>query len=365
MTQTFAQAIITWQQSHGRHDLPWQHARDAYRVWVSEIMLQQTQVSTVIPYYQRFMQRFPDVRSLATAAGDDVLAAWSGLGYYSRARNLHRAARLIVERHGGAFPSETEAIAALPGIGRSTAAAIAALAFGERCAILDGNVKRILARHFGIEGFPGAAAVERRLWTLAESLLPERDIETYTQGIMDLGATVCTRAKPACDTCPVGGWCVARTTARTAELPQRRPRRTVPLRRTAMLLIRCAGEILLEKRPPTGVWAGLWCLPQMPPDIDVTGWCREHFGVEVVPAAPLTMLAHGFTHFKLEILPRPVDVVARPPRVCEPGRVWMLPDDALGAAIPAPVRKLLLRAAEAPPPASSCGSALRERIGTR
>jgi len=344
----FAERIVAWQRRHGRHDLPWQATRDPYRIWLSEIMLQQTQVGTVIPYYQRLLSRFPDVAALAAAAEDEVLALWSGLGYYSRARNLQRAARQVMATHAGAFPREAAAIAELPGIGRSTAAAIAAFAFGVRGAILDGNVKRVLARVFAIEGVPGAARVERELWALAESLLPASGIEPYTQGLMDLGATVCTRSKPRCGECPLAESCAAHATGRTAELPARRPAKIAPVRRTAMLIARHAGEVLLEKRPATGVWGGMWCFPEVPEATDPIGWCAVHLGVAAEPGPPLAPFAHVFTHFKLEIVPRVVELPHAPSLAAEPGRLWLTPEDALTAAIPVPVRKLL--AGLIPPP---------------
>jgi A/G-specific adenine glycosylase len=337
----FAKRLTAWQRRHGRHDLPWQGTRDPYAIWVSEIMLQQTQVATVIPYYRRFLARFPDLASLAAAPEDDVLALWSGLGYYSRARNLHRAARLVMEHHGGAFPRDSRSIAALPGVGRSTAAAIAAFAWGERGAILDGNVKRVLARCFAVEGFPGARAVEQRLWALAQALLPPRGIEDYTQALMDLGATLCTRANPRCGDCPARDLCVAHREGRTADLPSPRPRRVLPRRETAMLLLLRQGDILLEKRPPAGIWGGLWCLPEADPAEDAAELCRRRFGAEVGEALALPALEHGLTHFRLRIHPRLAHVRALRGAAREPGLLWMSLEDALGAALPAPVRKLL------------------------
>jgi A/G-specific adenine glycosylase len=262
----FAQTVITWQHLHGRHDLPWQGTRDPYRIWVSEIMLQQTQVAAVIGYYARFMARFPDVRSLAAAPIDDVLACWSGLGYYSRARNLHACAALVVSQHGGTFPQNPEALQALPGIGPSTAAAIAAFAWGVRAAILDGNVKRVLCRRFGIEGFPGERTVEARLWSMARAHLPadgEGGIEAYTQGLMDLGATVCTRARPACARCPLSAQCDAYHTQRVALLPTRRPARRIEQRDAVWVVLVADDAVLLERRAPAGLWGGLWSLPEL------------------------------------------------------------------------------------------------------
>jgi A/G-specific adenine glycosylase len=337
----FAPRVIAWQRSHGRRDLPWQGTRDPYAIWLSEIMLQQTQVATVVPYYLRFRDRFPDVASLADADEDEVLRLWSGLGYYSRARNLHRAAQAIVARHGGAFPRDFAEIEALPGIGRSTAAAIAGFAFGACAAILDGNVKRVLARHFAIEGFPGERAVESRLWQLAEALLPADGIEPYIQGLMDLGATVCTARAPHCERCPVLETCAALAQGRVAALPAPRPRRTVPHRRTAMLVLRNGGDVLLQKRPAVGVWSGLWCFPELGSGDDPARVAMRLYGCEVAGIERLGLLRHGFTHFTLDIEPVVARVRRVAPRAAQPGVVWMPVEEAVGAAVPVPVRKLL------------------------
>lgn len=337
--KSFASRIIDWQHRHGRHTLPWQATRDPYRVWLSEIMLQQTQVSTVVPYFERFVARFPTLTALAAAHEDDVLALWSGLGYYSRARNLHAAARSLVAEHGGTFPADPARIARLPGIGRSTAAAIAALAFGERCAILDGNVKRVLARHGGVAGWPGDKKVETGLWTLAESLLPSADIEAYTQGMMDLGALVCTRSRPDCAACPVNTDCVAHVQQRTAELPTPRPQKARPEKQVQMLLLLDRGELMLEKRPPQGIWGGLWSLPELPPDVDAAGHCRNQLGLTALAQQALPQFTHDFTHFRLHI--RPVRFHLAPRKGTLPGHIWLSPADALDAALPAPVRTLV------------------------
>jgi len=339
----FAARLLAWHKRHGRHDLPWQGTRDAYRIWVAEIMLQQTQVSAVIPYYRRFLARFPDIAALAGAEQDEVLRLWSGLGYYSRARNLQRAAQLITERHGGAFPRALESIEALPGIGRSTAAAIAAFAYGTRAAILDGNVKRVLARHFAVAGFPGEKRVESLLWQLAEEQLPLRAIGRYTQAMMDLGATLCTRAKPACGKCPVAQSCRALALARVRDFPAPRPAKAVPTRATHMLLLLKDGEVLLEKRPPTGIWGGLWSLPEFADAAGARAHCRSHYGCIIAAPQALAPLAHGFTHFKLMIQPLLCRVVKLIPAAREAGLVWLTLEEAHGAAIPVPVRKLLER----------------------
>jgi A/G-specific adenine glycosylase len=337
----FATRLSAWQRAHGRHDLPWQGTRDAYRIWLAEIMLQQTQVATVVPYYERFVAAFPDVGALAAAPVDRVLELWSGLGYYRRAHHLHAAAEVIVGQCAGRFPCAARTIAALPGIGRSTAAAIAAFAFGERAAILDGNVKRVVARHRGVDGFPGAPKVEARLWEVAESLLPERGIETYTQALMDLGATLCTRTAPRCGDCPVATDCVARLEGRIADLPTPRPTKARPSRAVRVLVLEHAGTILLEKRPAAGIWAGLWSLPEIDLDADVGRHCKARFLASVRVGAALPPIEHGFTHFSLTIHPQRVAVRRWPLRAEAPGLLWLTRDDALAAALPAPIRKLL------------------------
>jgi A/G-specific adenine glycosylase len=339
----FAPRIVAWQRAHGRHDLPWQNTRDPYRIWVSEIMLQQTQVATALPYYLRFIARFPDVAALAAAPIDDVLVHWSGLGYYRRAHHLHAAAQAVTARYGGVFPRDAATLATLPGVGRSTAAAIAVFGFGARAAILDGNVKRVLARHRGVDGFPGAPKVAARLWALAESLLPQRDVEPYTQGLMDLGAAVCTRGAPRCDACPVARDCVARREGRSAELPSPRPRKTLPRRARRVLLIECRGEILLEKRPPVGIWGGLWSLPECALEEDVAAVVQTRFGVAGTLGEALPPIAHGFTHFALTLHPRRVTVSRGPACAQAPGIMWTAPAAAERVGLPAPIRKLLAR----------------------
>ena len=336
---SFSSRLIAWQRTHGRHDLPWQGA-NAYRVWLSEIMLQQTQVATVIPYYQRFTASFPTISALAAASEEQVLALWSGLGYYARGRNLHRTARIIVEKYHGEFPREFEQIVELPGIGRSTAAAICALAWHEHRAILDGNVKRVLARYCGIAGWAGDKKVESRLWQQAEALLPQRDIAAYIQAQMDLGATLCTRNKPKCGECPVSSDCVALQGGRVSELPTLRARKTVPERHTTFLLLMHGNDILLEKRPSSGIWGGLWCLPQF----DDEDAAREWFAQNAMTASHgerLAAFTHTFTHFKLHITPLKIQLARKPLRANQPGSVWLDAGEALGAAIPTPVRALL------------------------
>lgn len=341
--QDFAARLIHWQRAHGRHDLPWQGGSDPYRIWLSEIMLQQTQVDTVIPYYQRFLERFPALADLAAAPVEDVMALWSGLGYYARARNLHRAAVEIASRHGGSFPGSAAAIAELPGIGRSTAAAIAAFAYGERAAILDGNVKRVLCRAFGIDGFPGEKAVENRLWALAESLLPATGVGRYIQAQMDLGATVCTRGKPACVRCPFEADCVARCTGRVAELPVARPKKAVPRRQSRMAVVVSNGRVLLERRPPSGIWGGLLALPEIPQDAtNIGSWMHGTLGLRAATMAPLPPLTHVFTHFVLEIAPLRIDIEDGTTLARDDGaQCWLALADIAGAALPTPVRRIL------------------------
>ncbi len=353
----FSKRIINWQRQHGRHNLPWQGA-DAYHVWLSEIMLQQTRVDTVIPYYQRFISSFPNVAALAAASEEAVLAHWSGLGYYARARNLHRAAQHIMQLHSGEFPNNFDHILALPGVGRSTAAAICALAFKQRHAILDGNVKRVLARYCGIEGYAGDKKIETQLWQQAEKLLPhsspppsrgrvrerggpDDSIATYTQALMDMGALICTRSKPLCNSCPVQTDCVACQTGQVAQLPTPRPRKVIPERHSTFLLLLNGNDILLEKRPGSGIWGGLWCPPQVDKGQDVSAYCAQHFAVDAAQALALPVFTHTFTHFKLHITPLRFQVQRQHNLAEEPGRVWLDVGDALQAAIPAPVRKLL------------------------
>jgi A/G-specific adenine glycosylase len=304
-------------------------------------MLQQTRVATVIPYYERFLARFPDVKSLASGQLDEVLVLWSGLGYYSRARNLHAAARVLVESHRGRFPRTREKLALLPGLGRSTAAAIAVFAFGAREPILDGNVKRVLARHFAVRGYPGEKRIENRLWRLAESQLPGKNIERYTQALMDLGAGLCTRTRPACASCPLKASCQARAQGKAEAYPQPRPRKTLPERKTSMLLLLREGEVLLEKRPPVGLWGGLWCLPEMPSGSDPRYYCGRRFGAKLASAKRLPLLRHGFTHFTLNVTPVVCHLDGSTRCVSEPGQVWLPLGDAPQAAVPAPVRNLL------------------------
>lgn len=335
----FAQKLVRWQRRHGRHDLPWQGTRDPYRIWLSEVMLQQTQVAAVIPYYRRFLERFPDLAALAAASEEQVLELWSGLGYYARGRNLLRAARELARL--GAFPDRVEGIRALPGIGPSTAGAIAAFAFGRRAAILDGNVKRVLARCHGVVDEPAQ-------WALAEELLPARGIERYTQALMDLGATVCTRTKPACERCPVAAQCVARRDGRIAELPAARKRMPLPTRRATWLVLVHRGSVLLERRPSTGLWGGLWVFPEFSGQESAVGrigksFYRQQFCCEVSESIRMPLVEHGFTHFILRARPYRCTVRRILPRAEASGRIWLNVDDAVRAAVPVAVKKLLMK----------------------
>ena len=342
-TEAFAPRLLAWYARHGRHDLPWKREPTPYRVWVSEIMLQQTQVATVLSYFAPFVARFPDVAALAAADVDEVLHRWSGLGYYARARNLHRAARVVRERHGGEMPGDIDALTALPGIGASTAGAILALAKGERHPILDANVQRVLCRYHAIDGWPGQGAVRKQLWALAERHTPQSEVAAYTQAIMDLGATLCTRRRPVCALCPLENGCGARAEHRQHELPAPRPKRERPQRRTAFLILRDAGgAFLLERRPPSGVWGGLFGFPEGVPGGDLRAECERRFDVEVKAMQRLGDLHHGFTHYALDIEPHLFDVVRRGSELRDgDGRIWHRPGDALEVGLAVPVSRLM------------------------
>ncbi|AWH25024.1 A/G-specific adenine glycosylase [Stenotrophomonas sp. YAU14D1_LEIMI4_1] len=339
----FVGRLLHWFDAHGRHDLPWQHPRSPYRVWLSEIMLQQTQVATVIPYFHRFLQHFPTLPDLAAASNDAVMAQWAGLGYYARARNLHAAAKRCVELHDGDLPRDFDALHALPGIGRSTAGAILSQAWNDPFAILDGNVKRVLSRYHGIEGFPGLPAIEKQLWELAEDHVrhvPAGRMADYTQAQMDLGATVCSRAKPACVICPLHDDCVARREGRTAELPTAKPSKTLPEREAVALLLRDARQrVLLQKRPDTGIWAQLWTLPQADAGSALQDWFDANVDGSLEDAEELPLLQHTFSHYKLhlQVLSRQV----RGLRVEEPTLRWVAAEELPALGLPAPIRKLL------------------------
>jgi A/G-specific adenine glycosylase len=342
----FAEAVISWQRAHGRSGLPWQHTRDPYRVWLSEIMLQQTQVATVLGYYQRFLERVANVAVLAEASQDEVLALWSGLGYYSRARNLHRCAKAVVERHGGRFPESAAELAQLPGIGRSTACAIAAFCFGERVAILDGNVKRVLSRLLAFDSDLAVAANERRLWAEATALLPIRHIDVYTQGIMDLGATVCLQRAPLCASCPVQDMCAAAQAGTQLIYPVKT--RKLKRRRVSSvwLCVEHRGRIWMTRRPDSGIWAGLWSLPELPTTDALAALTAEWPGDGQQGAT----IQHTLTHRDLEIqpvrwrLPDATDADRCVEALASTGESvrWFTVDEALAAGIPAPLRRWLI-----------------------
>ncbi len=340
--RTLAPALLDWHAREGRHDLPWQHQRTPYRVWVSEIMLQQTQVGTVIPYYQRFMARFPDVGALAAAPLDEVLHLWAGLGYYARARNLHRAALRIRDLHGGAFPEDFADVAALPGIGRSSAGAILALSRGARLPILVGNVRRVLARCFGVAAAP-ARAEQRRLWELAERCTPMARVAHYTQAIMDLGATVCLRRRPLCVRCPLAGGCFARRTGRQHELPSARRTPARARRRVFMVIaLTASGSVWLERRPESGVWGGLWCLPEFGSASAAAAFARDTLGAALEPQ-PLAPLEHAFTHFDLTITPLLARDAGTAAVMEQGGGLWYNLHEPARIGLPAPVTTLLSR----------------------
>jgi A/G-specific adenine glycosylase len=342
----FAQRLLGWYGAHGRKDLPWQHPRTPYRVWLSEVMLQQTQVRTVVPYFERFTAALATLRALADAPLDRVLALWSGLGYYSRARNLHRTARLCVEHHGGDLPRDFDALAALPGIGLSTAGAILAQAFGARHAILDGNVRRVLARFHGVRGWPGTSAVQRTLWRHAEAHTPHARVADYTQAIMDLGATICARSRPLCAACPLGEDCVARREGTTADLPTPKPARERPTRETTMLIVRDdRGHVLLEQRPATGIWAGLWSLPEAVDTARARDLLRERYAVSAESSRALGAFVHSFSHYHLRVTPLLVRGRADT-RVADAASGWFARDELSALGLPSPVRRLLETAFE-------------------
>lgn len=349
--KAFSRRLLDWHARHGRHDLPWQHPRTPYRVWLSEVMLQQTQVATVIPYFARFLARFPDVASLAAAPLDEVLALWAGLGYYARARNLHRCAQVVVAEHGGEFPREFEAMAALPGIGRSTAGAILAQAHGQRHAILDGNVRRVLARHAAIDGWPGAPAVQKKLWAEAEARLPHARLADYTQAMMDLGASICVARKPKCLLCPVGEDCVARAGGAVAQYPAPKPARARPRRSARLLLIRDdAGRLLLERRPPSGLWGALWCPPILGvDDPPLADWltAQKLRGEE---ASALPAFTHGFTHFDLELQPLQLRAQDDGSAIAEARWQWIDAERLATLGLPAPIRRMLGSLTASPSP---------------
>jgi len=339
---SFATAVLDWHRRCGRRDLPWQQ-QDAYRVWLSEIMLQQTQVSTVIPYYREFLRHFPDVTELADASVDDVLRHWQGLGYYARARNLHKAAVIIRDRHHGRFPGDFDALLALPGIGRSTAGAILSFAFGQHWPILDGNVKRVLARCFRVPGWYGQSETMKQLWYLAESVTPARDTAEFNQGMMDLGSMICVKTSPKCEACPLKAMCASYRHHSQAEYPQKRPSRRKPHRHTVMLLHRCGDRVLLWRRPPSGIWGGLWSLPEVDEADSVGLWQQSFLSLTRAPKTiQRDVIRHQFTHYSLDISLAIIEFDEMPERVADSDNyAWVDIADLASHGLPTPVRRLL------------------------
>ena len=343
----FAPLLLRWFDEHGRAHLPWQKNATPYRVWVSEVMLQQTQVATVIPYFERFMSRFPDMQELSEAPLDEVLHLWTGLGYYARARNLHTSAQQVVQHHGGRLPEDFDALLALPGIGRSTAGAILALSLGQRHPILDGNVKRVLTRVFGIEGDPGTAAPMKLLWLTAERLTPTQRVGAYTQAIMDLGATICTRARPACGECPIVGRCFAARAGRQGDFPGRRKMRQRPERAAVLLIAEISGEgdcaVLIERRPASGIWGGLWSPPQFADETAALDWCRREYGEPQRVAEAMEPIDHAFTHFDLRLTPLHVRILQGEEGRDPDNRMWYRLAMPARVGLPQPIRQLFAR----------------------
>ena len=338
----FADRLLAWYREHGRHDLPWQQPRTPYRVWLSEIMLQQTQVATVVPYFERFVSDYPDVHALAAASEDAVLHRWSGLGYYARARNLRKTAVIVSRDHAGEFPRTVAALTALPGVGRSTAGAILALGFGIRAPILDGNVKRVLARYHAIDGWPGKTDVARRLWEASDAVTPAAErVVDYTQAIMDLGATLCTRSKPLCPVCPQRVHCLAHQRGRELDYPGKKARTTKPRRATTMLLAEHDGAVLLARRDSTGLWGGLWSLPEIDSAASVERWATE-LGARITGTEAWAPLQHAFSHYELTIHPLRVQLNTKPLAVAEHDRtLWYKLDAPADVGLAAPVARLL------------------------
>jgi A/G-specific adenine glycosylase len=339
----FSDLLLDWYDQHGRKDLPWQQNPSPYHVWLSEIMLQQTQVTTVIPYYQRFTERYPNVTALAQAKTDDVLALWTGLGYYARARNLHKTANIIVDSYYGEMPTTLDELIALPGIGRSTAGAIMSLAHKKRYSILDGNVKRVLARYFAVEGWPGIKTVENTLWNHAESLLPQQRVANYIQAQMDLGATLCTRSKPDCNRCPLKQNCQAYKQGNPTDYPTSKPKKVAPIRKTNWIIAQNdSNEILLEKRPPSGIWGGLWTFPEFDDEKELTVYCKSQYDLSVLSSTQKPALRHVFSHFKLDITPHIITCKTDLSQINETKNTqWYRISDALVLGLPAPVKSLL------------------------
>ncbi|SMF55134.1 A/G-specific DNA-adenine glycosylase [Alteromonadaceae bacterium Bs31] len=344
---SFAKKLLQWFDLHGRKNLPWQHPIEPYRVWLSEIMLQQTQVETVIPYFKNFLEKFPDIQSLADADLDQVLHLWTGLGYYARARNLHKCARQVIDEYAGVFPDNTELLETLPGIGRSTAAAIASIAYQQPSAILDGNVKRVLARYHATAGWPGKSEVANTLWQHAEQHMPKKRCRDYTQAIMDLGATLCTRSRPACSICPLNAGCLAHQQGNPADYPGKKPKKILPVKTVQMLILKNAkGEISLHQRPPTGIWGGLWSFPELETEVNAKAHIEQHFG-SVKQLDKWDTMRHTFSHYHLDIIPVLAQIgekqLAENKHVVQEGakQLWYNTHSPAAIGLAAPVKKLL------------------------
>ncbi|PUA28329.1 MAG: A/G-specific adenine glycosylase [Cellvibrio sp. 79] len=349
MNTSFSARVLKWFDKHGRKHLPWQQDINAYHVWLSEIMLQQTQVTTVIPYFERFIARFPTVKSLAAAPIDEVLHLWTGLGYYARARNLHKCAQMVVKNYGGEFPATVDELAELPGIGRSTAGAIASIAYQKRAAILDGNVKRVLARYHAVEGWPGQSDVVNRLWEIAEEYTPKGRANHYTQAMMDMGATLCTRSKPKCEICPLCEGCIAYAQGNPQDYPGKKSKKALPEKAVQLLMLRNpAGDLLLQQRPAQGIWGGLWSFPELAIDVDASDYATDFFG-KVIEYEVWDSYRHTFSHYHLDITPVLIQLAKTPQAIGEAASHWYNPHqpDALGLA--APVKKLLEKLAQLDP----------------
>lgn len=345
MNMNFSQLVLAWYDRHGRKSLPWQQDRNAYRVWLSEIMLQQTRVSTVIPYFERFTQRFPGISELADAKVDEVMRMWAGLGYYARARNAHRCAQQIRDEYGGVFPDSQHALESLPGIGRSTAGAIRAQAFGQRGIVLDGNVRRVLARYFAVPGWPGEQRTLGKLWSFAEELTPDRRCADYAQAMMDLGAMVCTRSSPKCDRCPVSAGCLAHHQGDPQAYPGKRPRARLPTREVFVMLCTMKEsdvvKVLLERRPPSGIWGGLWSLPEEKSEVAAVASLRDAYGCEVEHVRQYPAFRHTFTHFHLHIRPLEIQVRCSNQQVQDSSVRWCSADDIEAMGLPRPIAGLV------------------------
>jgi A/G-specific adenine glycosylase len=349
INQDFSRRVLKWFDQYGRKHLPWQQDISAYRVWLSEIMLQQTQVTTVIPYFERFIAQFPSVQSLAAAPIDEVLHLWTGLGYYARARNLHKCAQQVVNQYGGEFPATVEALAELPGIGRSTAGAIVSIAFQQRAAILDGNVKRVLARYHAVEGWPGQSDVVNQLWEIAETYTPKKRANHYTQAMMDMGATLCTRSKPKCEQCPLREGCIAYAQGNPQDYPGKKPKKALPEKTVQLLMLRNpAGDLLLQQRPAQGIWGGLWSFPELALEADAQEYAEHHYG-KVVALETWNTYRHTFSHYHLDITPVLIQLAKAPRAIGEATTHWYNPHQPSALGLAAPVKKLLEKIAQLDP----------------